>query len=108
MEASRTREREIAEELTIEGELNKLAQNVSMGRSMGGVHWRTDNSRSLVLGEAIAAEILAGITTDTNEEEYFEFRTFARREDGSPKIIRIQQGRIFVDGRLVDTHTSAL
>lgn len=101
-------EREIAEELTIEGELNKLAQNVSMGRSMGGVHWRTDNSRSLVLGEAIAAEILAGITTDTNEEEYFEFRTFARREDGSPKIVRIQQGRIFVDGRLVDTHTSAL
>lgn len=42
-------------ELTIEGELNKLAMNVAMGRTMGGVHWRSDNTRSLKLGEAIAA-----------------------------------------------------
>lgn len=99
---------QITETLTIEGELNKLAHNVSMGRSMGGVHWRTDNSRSLILGEALAAEILAGITVDTNEEEYFEFRTFARRPDGKPKKVRIQQGRIIIDGQLTDTHTDAL
>lgn len=98
----------VAEQLTIEGELNKLAQNVAMGRSMGGVHWRSDNTRSLILGEALAAEILAEITTDTNENEYFEFRTFARKADGQPKKVRIQQGRIFVDGVLKDTHTSAL
>ena len=98
----------VASQLTIEGELNKLAQNVAMGRSMGGVHWRTDNSRSLVLGEALAAEILAGITTDTNEHPVFEFRTFARRADGQPKKVCIQQGRIYVDGLLVDTHASAL
>ena len=53
--------------LTVEGELNKLAQNVAMGRAMGGVHWRSDNSRSLILGEAIAAEMLAHISTDSNE-----------------------------------------
>lgn len=99
---------DVAKTLSIEGELNKLAQNVAMGRSMGGVHWRTDNSRSLVLGEALAAEILAGITTDTNEDEFFEFRTFARRADGQPKKVRIQQGRIYADGLLVDTHASAL
>ncbi len=99
---------EVAEQLTIEGELNKLAQNVAMGRSMGGVHWRTDNTRSLILGEALAAEILAGITTDANERPSFEFRTFARRADGQPKKVRIQQGRIYVDGLLVDTHASAL
>lgn len=97
-----------AEQLTIEGELNKLAQNVAMGRSMGGVHWRSDNTRSLVLGEALAAEILAEITTDTNEDEYFEFRTFARQSNGQPKKITIKQGRIFVDGVLKDTHGSAL
>lgn len=98
----------IAAKLTIEGELNKLAQNVAMGRSMGGVHWRTDNTRSLVLGEAIAAEILADITNDANENPSFEFRTFTRRADGQPKKIRIQNGRIYVDGKLTDTHGSAL
>ncbi|EEF25326.1 conserved hypothetical protein [Ricinus communis] len=44
--------------ITIEGELNKIACNVAMGRSMGGVHWRSDNTRSLRLGEQIAAEII--------------------------------------------------
>ncbi|MGE0862140.1 MAG: vanadium-dependent haloperoxidase, partial [Gammaproteobacteria bacterium] len=44
--------------MTVGGELNKLASNVAMGRSMGGVHWRTDNTRSLRLGESVAIEIL--------------------------------------------------
>ena len=88
----------IAEKLTIEGELNKLAENVAMGRSMGGVHWRTDNSRSLMLGEALAAEMLAQITVDANEAPTFAFRSFARGADGQPKRVEIAQGRIFVDG----------
>lgn len=99
---------DIAEQLTIEGELNKLAQNVAMGRSMGGVHFRSDNTRSLVLGEALAAEILADITVDSNEKPSFEFRTFARKADGQPKKVTITAGRIYVDGVLVDTHGSAL
>lgn len=94
--------------LTIEGELNKLAANVAGGRSMGGVHWRTDNTRSLMLGEAMAAEILAEVTTDVNEHPTFEFRTFVRRNDGQPKKVVIRQGHIFVDGVMVDTHSSAL
>ncbi len=96
------------DKLTIEGELNKLASNVAMGRSMGGVHWRTDNTRSLILGEAIAAHILADITFDLVERPRFEFRSFSRKADGQPKIISIQQGRILVDGVLVDSHSSAL
>lgn len=94
--------------LTIEGELNKLAQNVAMGRSMGGVHWRTDNSRSLVLGEAIASEILADISTDLNERPSFEFRTFSRGANGLPRKVRISAGKIYVEGKLVDTHGSSL
>ena len=101
-------EDDVARTLTIEGELNKLAQNVAMGRSMGGVHWRSDNSRSLVLGEALAAEILADITVDANEKPTFEFRTFARKADGQPKKVTITAGRIYVDGKLVDTHGSAM
>ncbi len=94
--------------LTIEGELNKLAMNVAMGRSMGGVHWRTDNTRSFNLGEAMAAQILADITSDLNEHMIFTFRTFSRKSNGEPKIVTISQGRIHVDGVLVDSHTSAL
>jgi len=89
---------DISGQLTIEGELNKLAQNVAMGRSMGGVHWRTDNTRSLMLGEALAAEMLAGITEDVNETASFTFRTFARKADGKPKKVVIERGRVFVDG----------
>ena len=50
-----------------------------MGRSMGGVHWRSDNTRSLTLGEAVATEMLAHITTDANEHPAFTFRSFARK-----------------------------
>ncbi len=86
--------------LTLEGELNKLAMNVAMGRSMGGVHWRTDNTRSLMLGEAMAARILADITTDLEERRQdltFTFRTFSRKSDGEPKIVVIKGGKIEVE-----------
>ena len=92
--------------LTIEGELNKLAQNVAMGRTMGGVHWRSDNSRSLHLGEAIAAEMLAHITTDSNENPAFEFRSFARHSNGQPKKVEVRGGRVYVDGASRGTHFS--
>ena len=46
------------DQMTLHGELNKLASNVAMGRTMGGVHWRSDNTRSLRLGERVATIIL--------------------------------------------------
>ena len=94
--------------MTIEGELNKLAMNVAMGRTMGGVHWRTDNARSLMLGEAIAAQILADITKDLAEKPKFEFRTFSRKADGNPKMIAIEGGRIKVDGIKINSDPSIL
>jgi len=94
--------------LTIEGELNKLAQNVAMGRSMGGVHWRTDNARSLILGEAIAARLLCDITQDAHEHPTFTFRTFARAAGGQPKTVVISGGTIQVDGMALTGTPSAL
>lgn len=47
--------------MTVGGELNKLASNVALGRSMGGVHWRSDNTRSLRLGEQVATIMLKRI-----------------------------------------------
>jgi hypothetical protein len=45
--------------LTIGGEINKLAVNYAVGRTSAGIHWRTDASASLALGEAIAISLLA-------------------------------------------------
>lgn len=113
--------RHMANQLTIEGELNKLAQNVAMGRSMGGVHWRTDNARSLVLGEALAAQILFDIAADMpapdvvlepkgqeSHQVTFTFRTFARKADGQPKLVTIDRSGIQVDGSAVTVPISAL
>jgi hypothetical protein len=71
------------------GELNKLASNVAMGRSMGGVHWRSDNTRSLRLGEEVAIEILRKRSSDYAERPLsFRFRSF----DGEP--VQIVQGEV--------------
>lgn len=45
-------------DLTIEGELNKLASNISIGRNWAGVHYFTDYLESVVMGEEIAIGIL--------------------------------------------------
>jgi hypothetical protein len=52
---------EVAEgtpDLTVEGELNKLASNISIGRNWAGVHYFTDYSESVRMGEKIAIGIL--------------------------------------------------
>lgn len=78
--------------LTVGGELNKLASNVAMGRSMGGVHWRTDNTRSLRLGEEIAIEILRKRTLEYAERPVsFTFRSFDRHR------VHITQGQVQKD-----------
>lgn len=45
-------------QLTVGGELNKIAANVALGRNAAGVHWRSDATESLKLGEQIAIGIL--------------------------------------------------
>ena len=44
--------------LTVEGELNKLASNISIGRNWAGVHYYSDYIESIRLGEQIAIGIL--------------------------------------------------
>jgi len=47
-----------AGDLTVGGELNKIASNVANGRNIAGVHWRSDATESLKLGEQIAIGVL--------------------------------------------------
>jgi len=47
-----------AGDLTVASELNKIASNVALGRNTAGVHWRSDGTESLKLGEQIAMNLL--------------------------------------------------
>jgi hypothetical protein len=44
--------------LTVGGELNKLASNISIGRNWAGVHYFTDYIESIRLGERISLGVL--------------------------------------------------
>ena len=45
--------------LTVNGELHKLAHNVSFGHgTLAGIHWRSDTDWSITLGEAVAIKYL--------------------------------------------------
>ncbi|MCI0485390.1 MAG: vanadium-dependent haloperoxidase [Blastocatellia bacterium] len=54
--------------LTVGGELNKLASNISIGRDIAGVHWRSDGTESLKLGEAVAIAVLRDEKLCFNEQ----------------------------------------
>jgi len=62
--------------LTVGGELNKVAANIANARNFAGIHWRTDFSESLKLGEAIAIGILEEQKGTYNEEASFTLTKF--------------------------------
>lgn len=94
--------------LTVEGELNKIACNVAMGRSMGGVHFRSDNTRSLRLGESLAIVFLARELADFidkpsgGQAPYFELNSF----DGLQ--IKITPGAVSINGQHSDYYDAFL
>jgi hypothetical protein len=68
------------DQLTIGGEMNKLAANIGLGRAHAAVHWRYDYADSLPLGEAVAISMLKDMARCWNESfEGFSFTKF----DGS-------------------------
>lgn len=69
--------------LTVVGELNKVAANIAIGRNFGGVHWFTDYTASIVLGEEIAVRILQEQKPTYNERHFFTITKF----DGTQVVI---------------------
>jgi hypothetical protein len=65
-----------AGQITVGGELNKLANNIALGRDMAGVHWRSDAEQALLLGEAVTISILRDQRPTFNEP--FSGFTFTR------------------------------
>jgi len=64
------------EPVTISGELNKLAANISIGRNMAGVHYYTDYYESLRMGERISTGILLEHLTQIDEPVEMNFHSF--------------------------------
>jgi hypothetical protein len=65
-----------ADALTVGGELNKVAANIALGRNFAGIHWRTDYSESVKLGEAVAIGILEEQKETYNERGSFTLTKF--------------------------------
>ena len=56
-----------AGQITLTGELNKLASNIAQARNIAGVHWRSDASQAMLLGEAVTIRILRDQRSCYNE-----------------------------------------
>lgn len=77
-------------DITVDGELNKLAGNIATARNGAGVHWRSDYTAALHLGQSIALGILQEQSILYNEKNHFTVVDFdgnhLRIEDGDIKV----------------------
>jgi hypothetical protein len=70
--------------LTVNGELNKLAHNISFGHGiLAGIHWRSDTDTSIQLGEAVALSLLQDLANTYNEK----FTVQLQKVDGTTATI---------------------
>jgi len=73
-----------AGQMTVNGELHKLAHNVSFGHGIhAGIHWRSDTDSSIQLGEAVALSVLRDRAHTYNEK----FTVTLKKADGSSATI---------------------
>jgi hypothetical protein len=78
-----------AGQMTVGGELNKLAGNIALFRNAAGVHWRSDYTESLPFGEAIAIGLLQEMSLTFNEDDaFFQLTRF------DETTIRIFDGKV--------------
>lgn len=70
--------------LTVGGELNKLADNLALGRDWAGIHYRSDAPSGFHLGEQVAIGFMADrartYSDDYGEKMSFRFTSFAGEE----------------------------
>jgi len=73
-----------ADQMTVSGELHKLAHNISFGHGIhAGIHWRSDTDTSLLLGEAVVLSVLRDCARTYNER----FSVNLTKMDGSTATI---------------------
>ena len=78
------------DDLTLGNEINKLANNISIGRDAASVHYRTDGVDGVTVGEQVAIDMLRDYSFAFAEEaDGFELTRF----DGQRVLIR--RGKVF-------------
>jgi membrane-associated phospholipid phosphatase len=67
-----------ASQITVNGEIEKLASNIGQARDFAGIHWRSDYEWGLRLGEAAALSVLRDQSNIYAGEDFegFEITTF--------------------------------
>lgn len=79
------------DDLTLGGECNKLASNIALGRDAAGVHYRSDGTGGLMIGEQLAIGLLLDNSYAMNEAfNGFQLTKF----DGSRILIRDGETRL--------------
>jgi hypothetical protein len=62
-----------ANQITVNGEINKLASNIGQARDFAGIHWRSDYEWGLRLGEAAAISVLSDQSNNYVGEDFEGF-----------------------------------
>jgi hypothetical protein len=76
----------IVDNMTVDGELNKLASNIATGRNMSGVHYRSDGDEGIILGEKVAISYLRDLAPSYNESSFTGFKI--TKLDGTIEVIK--------------------
>ena len=64
---------EIANKMTVGGELEKLASNNAIGRNFAGIHYRADGDNGILLGESVAIKVLQDHAATLTEQKFTGF-----------------------------------
>ena len=71
-------------EVSIVGELNKLASNIAVGRDFAGVHFRSDGDIGIQMGEEYAISYLIDLSRSYDESRQNSFQSYnLQKFDGS-------------------------
>ena len=60
------------DQITVNGEIDKLASNIALARNFAGIHWRSDAEEGLRLGEKVAISLLRDQHNNYTGEENFK------------------------------------
>lgn len=80
--------------MTIIGEINKLASNVSLGRDFAAVHYRCDGDCGIMLGESFAISYLLDLAKEIHESQNGSFQGWLLEKFNGTRIKITYEGLI--------------
>lgn len=87
LEADAITDPTVVNNMTVAGELNKLASNIATARNMAGVHYRSDGDQGILLGEKVTIQYLKDVAATYNENGTTFLGFQLRKFDGTLEVI---------------------